>query len=149
MGLKKLLFNFLFLAVFVIVLGIFIYILNDYSFTNISSYIFTTIHSDALGAHYIYITNNIFADSISNFKDDLIVIQSHQTSLGTPVNGYEITDLRLFKEFFFKGDGKLCIFSPDHIIKVNGLIVNNTDLYTVHPNLVLYFFDLFGIDLLR
>ena len=149
MVLKKLLLNLKFLAVFVIVLGIFIYILYDYNFTNISSYIFTTIHSDALGWDYFYTTNNIYADSINKFKDDLICIQGFQNTLGTPVDGYDVTDLRVFKEMFFKGHGQLCIFSPDRIIKVNGIIVNNTELYTVHPNLVNYFFELFGINNLR
>lgn len=143
MVLKKVNLKVLFLAVFVIVLGI--YILYDYSFTNIFNSIFTNIHSDVVGYHLEYTTNHIYADSIDNFKDDLIVIQSQQGFLGIPVDGYDVTDLKTFKEMFFKGYGKLCIFSPDQQIKVNGLIVNNTDLYTVHPNLVDYFFELFGI----
>jgi hypothetical protein len=133
------------LSLIIIILSIFIY--NDYSFTNLYDNIFTTIHCDPSGLNFYYITNNIYADSIDNFKDDLICIQSFQGALGTPVDGYEVTDLRVFKEMFFKGEGQLCIFSPDQNIKVNGIMLNNkTDLYTVHPNLVHHFFDLFGID---
>lgn len=133
----------------VIVSGMLIYILNDNSFTNLFDYIFTTIHSDPTGFVYYYTTNDIYADSIAKFKDDLIFIQSFQQSLGIPVDGYEVTDLKVFKEMFFKGHGQLCIFSPDQIIKVNGIILNKTELYTVHPHLVDYFFELFGINDIR
>lgn len=129
------------------ILNIFIY--NDYSFTNLYDNIFTTINCDALGYIYDYKTHDIYHDSIEQFKDDLICIQSFQDRLGTPANGYDVTNLKSFKEMFFQGYGKLCIFSPDQVIKVNGIIVNNTDLFTVHPDLVNYFFDLFGIDNLR
>ena len=126
------------------ILSIFIY--NDYSFTNLYGNIFTTIHCDPLGYHFHYTTSDIYDDSIVKLKDDLIAIQSYQGTLGTPVNGFEVTDLRIFKEMFFKGHGKLCIFSLDQNIRVNGIIVNNSELYTVDPNLVHYFFDLFGIN---
>ena len=135
------------LLLLITILSIFIY--NDYSFTNLYYNIFTTIHCDPSGYNFYYKTNTIYADSISKFKDDLICIQSFQQKLATPVNGYEITDLKTFKEMFFQGYGQLCIFSPDQIIKVNGLIVNNKELYTVDPHLVNYFFELFGIDDLR
>jgi hypothetical protein len=128
------------------ILSIFIY--NVYSFTNLYFNYFTTIHChcDPVGYDYFYTTNTIYADSIDNFKDDLICVQSFQESLGTPVNGYDVTNIKVFKEMFFKGEGKLCIFSPDRIIKVNGIILNNAELHTVHPNLVDYIFELFGIN---
>jgi len=126
------------------ILSIFIY--NDYSFTNLYGKIFATIHCDPLGYHLHYTTSDIYHPSIEKLKDDLIAIQAFQGTLGTPVDGFEVTDLRIFKEMYFKGEGKLCIFSLDQNIRVNGIIVNNSELYTVHPNLVNYFFDLFGIN---
>jgi hypothetical protein len=129
------------------ILSIFIY--NDYSFTNLYYNIFTTIHCDPSGYIIHYTSNTIYADSIDQFKDDLICIQSFQGTLGTPVNGFEVTELRIYKEMFFKEHGQLCIFSLEQNLRVNGIIVNNAELYTVHPDLIHSFFDLFGIDLLN
>jgi hypothetical protein len=130
----------------VIISGIFIYNIDDDSFTNFYNSIFTTIYCDAAGIDYTYVSNTVYVDQVVKFRDDLICIHSFQHLLNNPVEAYEITDFTLYRDMLFKGDGKLCIFTPDQIIIVNGLIVNNTDLYTVHPDLVFKLFDLFGID---
>jgi hypothetical protein len=127
------------------ILSIFIYNLNDDSFTNLHNYIFRTIYSDVVGYHFDFITNDFYTCTVDKFRDDLICIQSLQDTLGTPNDGYEIKEYRLFKEMFFKGHGKLCIFSPDQINKVNGLIINNVILHTVDPVVVDEFLELFNI----
>lgn len=137
MSLKNLLFNLLSLAVFFIVLGIFIYILNDYSFTNISSYITTTIYCDA-------------EDEI---RDQLIILQSFHDKLVTPMDGYDIVDDNVFIDMFHNRSGRLGYIQcsdGDTGHWNNGPVVYimevNRKIHTVHPYLVDILFEKYRIN---
>lgn len=126
MFLKKL---FLFLF-FLAVLSIFIYILNDYIFTIISNYFFTTIHCDALEV----------------LKDQLIILQSFQDKLGVPSDGYDIVNDNVFLDMFDNRSGTLgFVQCKDSKTGVYFIEVNNK-IYTVHPYLVDIIFERFGIN---
>jgi hypothetical protein len=122
MFLKKLLLNLLFLSVFVIVLGIFIYILNDNSFTNISSYIFTTIHCDPI--------NDVF-------KDQLIILQSFHDYLVVPVDGYDIVDEDVFMDMFKNRSGKLGLIQCSTNV-TGGLSFKGPCVYTIKVNNIIH-----------
>jgi hypothetical protein len=118
----------------VIVLGIFIYILNDNSFTSFS--IFT----------------NIYCEN-EEFIDHLIILQSVHDYLVVPINGYDIVNEDVFLDMFFNRSGKLGYIQCSdgaasqwfkgpvvYFIEVNNII------HTVHPYLFDLLFEMFRIN---
>jgi len=122
----------------VIILGIFIYNLSDNSFTNFSKYIFTSIYCDPLDEELI---------------DHLIILQSYQDLLVTPINGYDIVDKDVFLDMFFNRSGKIGFIPCSDGISGQGfkgpvvyVIEVNKIIHTVHPYLVDILFEMFRIN---
>jgi hypothetical protein len=119
--------KFTFVAVSVIVVGIFIYSFHDI--------IFTTVYND-----------HEFEKSLPEIVSELQAIRELQPQVGVPNGGYDFgLDFYLFfLDLFKEKSSHLNVLSVDGVY-VNCIITNNV-LHTVHPELIALLFILYLLN---